>query len=88
MLVVTLVLYIVFVVTQLDFTCEHVIPESKGGLTNVNNLLPICGSCNSSMESLLAKANKPALQGNKHMFDFMLKCGFEVSHLSKLIVKD
>jgi hypothetical protein len=61
--------------TQLDFVCGHVIPESKGGLTNVDNLLPICGSCNSSM-------------GNKHMFEFMLKCGFKVSHLTKLFVKD
>jgi len=71
--------------TQLDFTCGHVSPESKGGLTNVDNLLPICGSCNSSMGSLLAKANKPALQGNKHMFKFMLSCGFKVSHLLKLV---
>ncbi len=32
-----------------SFDCGHVIAESKGGETNLNNLRPICGSCNSSM---------------------------------------
>ncbi|ATZ80106.1 D5 family helicase-primase-endonuclease [Bodo saltans virus] len=36
-------------ITQLKFECGHIIPESKGGLTNINNLLPICNDCNKSM---------------------------------------
>ena len=36
-------------ITQFNFHCGHIIAESKGGTTNVNNLKPICGSCNSSM---------------------------------------
>jgi 5-methylcytosine-specific restriction endonuclease McrA len=34
-----------------DFQCGHNIPESKGGKTDVNNLIPICARCNSSMGS-------------------------------------
>jgi 5-methylcytosine-specific restriction endonuclease McrA len=36
----------------------HVVSEAKGGTTNVENLRPICLSCNRSM-------------GKKHMFEFM-----------------
>jgi 5-methylcytosine-specific restriction endonuclease McrA len=34
-----------------DFQCGHNIPESKGGKTDVKNLIPICSRCNSSMGS-------------------------------------
>lgn len=34
-----------------DFQCGHNIPESKGGATDVNNLVPICSRCNLSMGS-------------------------------------
>jgi 5-methylcytosine-specific restriction endonuclease McrA len=34
-----------------DFQCGHNIPESKGGKTDVNNLIPICSRCNQSMGS-------------------------------------
>jgi hypothetical protein len=36
-------------ITQLTFNCGHIISHSNGGETNVENLLPICQSCNSSM---------------------------------------
>ena len=32
-----------------DFQCGHNIPESKGGKTDVHNLIPICSRCNQSM---------------------------------------
>ena len=32
-----------------DFQCGHNIPESKGGKTEIGNLIPICGRCNISM---------------------------------------
>lgn len=35
--------------TVFDFQCGHNIPESKGGKTNMTNLLPICSRCNLSM---------------------------------------
>ena len=36
-------------ITQSSFHCGHVVAESKGGQTQVNNLKPICQNCNSSM---------------------------------------
>ncbi len=37
------------VITVFDFQCGHNIPESKGGKTDVTNLVPICSRCNVSM---------------------------------------
>lgn len=34
-----------------DFQCGHNIPESKGGPTTLENLVPICSRCNTSMGS-------------------------------------
>jgi 5-methylcytosine-specific restriction endonuclease McrA len=39
----------IFKIQQLNFECGHIIAESLGGPTTVDNLLPICGSCNKSM---------------------------------------
>jgi hypothetical protein len=36
-------------ITVFDFQSGHNIPESKGGKTDISNLLPICSRCNSSM---------------------------------------
>lgn len=33
--------------TGLDLTCDHIHPESKGGLTTLENLQTLCRSCNS-----------------------------------------
>jgi 5-methylcytosine-specific restriction endonuclease McrA len=38
-------------ITVFDFQCGHNIPESKGGATNLQNLLPICSRCNASMSN-------------------------------------
>lgn len=45
-----------------DFVCGHVVAESCGGDTNVDNLRPICSMCNLSM-------------GTKNMHDFMKLLG-------------
>jgi hypothetical protein len=37
------------IITVFDFQCGHNIPESKGGRTDITNLIPICSRCNSSM---------------------------------------
>ena len=34
-----------------DFHSGHNIPESKGGKTNIRNLIPICAKCNLSMSN-------------------------------------
>lgn len=50
-------------ITQRDFHCGHIIPESKGGQTCYDNLLPICSICNLSM-------------GTENMKDFKERNGF------------
>lgn len=50
-------------ISQLNFHCGHIIAEAKGGSTKLENLIPICQSCNSSM-------------GTKNMHDFMRSQGF------------
>lgn len=36
-------------ITVFDFQSGHNIPESKGGATNLENLVPLCSRCNLSM---------------------------------------
>jgi hypothetical protein len=36
-------------ITAFDFQTGHNIPESKGGATTVDNLVPLCSRCNLSM---------------------------------------
>jgi hypothetical protein len=36
-------------ITQLSFSCGHIISEFNGGEIRLDNLKPICVSCNSSM---------------------------------------
>jgi 5-methylcytosine-specific restriction endonuclease McrA len=37
------------VISVFSFEVGHNIPESKGGRTTIDNLIPICGDCNRSM---------------------------------------
>lgn len=39
-------------ITQHNFHCGHVIAESNGGTHKIENLLPVCNVCNSSMGSM------------------------------------
>ncbi len=36
-------------ITVFQFDCGHNVPESRGGPTTIDNLLPICSNCNGSM---------------------------------------
>jgi hypothetical protein len=46
-----------------DFQAGHNIPESRGGSTSLENLIPICGRCNLSM-------------GNRYTIDEWSKKGY------------
>jgi 5-methylcytosine-specific restriction endonuclease McrA len=37
------------IITAFDFQTGHNIPESKGGPTTIDNLVPLCSRCNQSM---------------------------------------
>ena len=49
-------------ITQMNFSCGHIISEFNGGNIKLDNLKPICVSCNSSM-------------GTKNMDEFITDCG-------------
>jgi hypothetical protein len=51
------------VITQLSFSCGHIIAEANGGEIKMDNLKPICVSCNSSM-------------GTKNLEEFINQYGF------------
>ena len=38
-------------ITVFDFHVGHRVPESKGGSTTIDNLVPICARCNLSMSN-------------------------------------
>lgn len=50
-------------ISQGSFSCGHIIAEINGGELKMDNLKPICSSCNSSM-------------GTQNMNDYMIKYGF------------
>jgi hypothetical protein len=49
-----------------SFHCGHVIAETNGGPTTVDNLRPICAACNLSM-------------GSENLEEFKARCGFGIS---------
>lgn len=53
------------IISQRDFICGHIEAEKNGGNTDINNLRPICSSCNLSM-------------GTKNMFEFMKSYNFDI----------
>lgn len=40
------------IITPFTFEAGHDVPSSKGGSTTLDNLLPICSSCNKSMGNM------------------------------------
>lgn len=55
------------------FECGHVVAESKGGATSVENLKPICGGCNKSM-------------GTQNLDEFAEKMGYEADYCDEFMV--
>ena len=48
---------------QASFSCGHIVSEFNGGELKLDNLIPICTSCNSSM-------------GTKNMNEYICQFGF------------
>lgn len=59
------------IIKQISFHCGHIISERNGGSTTLNNLIPLCQTCNLSM-------------GKQNMNEFVKKYGFhdELDNLS------
>lgn len=47
-------------ISKANFVCGHILAENKNGTVDLENLVPLCSSCNLSM-------------GTQHMFEFMKK---------------
>lgn len=50
-------------ITAYDFQAGHRVPESKGGPTTLENLIPLCGRCNLSMGNVYTYDEWCALEG-------------------------
>lgn len=58
------------IISKNNFDCGHIISEKEGGKVELDNLKPICRSCNSSM-------------GITNMNDYMKKYGFDKISIDK-----
>jgi 5-methylcytosine-specific restriction endonuclease McrA len=60
------------IITVFDFQCGHNIPESKGGKTVVENLIPLCSRCNQSMNNIYSidEWNKFGKEKKENKCDF------------------
>jgi hypothetical protein len=56
------------IIKQISFHCGHIISERNGGSTTLNNLIPLCQTCNLSM-------------GKQNMNDFVKTYGFHENEL-------
>ena len=54
-----------------NFHCGHNIPESKGGKMNIDNLKPICASCNLSMGDRYTIDQWQRLSGNRYFCNIL-----------------
>lgn len=62
------------IIKQISFHCGHIISERNGGSTTLNNLIPLCQTCNLSM-------------GRQNMNDFVKKYGFHENELDNSLPK-
>ena len=53
-----------------NFTCGHIVSKYRGGTLNINNLEPICVSCNSSMKT-------------QNLYEYKKKLNFPVEYFIK-----
>ena len=61
-------------ITQMNFQCGHIVSEYNGGKCTINNLVPICNLCNTSM-------------GRTNMDIFMTQHGLDASNIKRIIKK-
>jgi len=59
----------------MEFHCAHIISEKNGGATTLDNLMPICAQCNTSMrtQNLYDFRNKYFTKNKKQIHSFYPK---------------
>ena len=69
------------IMTVFDFQCGHDIPESKGGSTTIENLVPICSRCNQSMSNNFTfdEWNKLSKKEPKNLFGWLEQFAYKGS---------
>ena len=80
-------------ITVFDFQCGHDTPESKGGETILENLVPICSRCNLSMSNVHTfkewnKLSRPKVSLKKWFQQFVYKGSGTASCLNPTNPKD
>ena len=61
-------------INAFDFQVGHNVPESKGGSTTIDNLVPICGRCNLSMSNTYTFDEWSATFGSRKRTWFQFFC--------------
>ena len=61
-------------VNVFDFQVGHNVPESKGGSTTIDNLVPLCGRCNLSMSNTYTFDEWSATFGSRKRTWFQFFC--------------
>lgn len=60
---------------------DHIVPSSKGGGNNAENLVPACQSCNSAKGAKSYDDFKFIMAAEKIAFEMYLECGGEDAQL-------
>jgi hypothetical protein len=60
------------IITPFKFECAHIVADSKGGSSNIDNLLPCCSQCNRSMGSTNFFVFKSKILNNYHYDQYNL----------------
>ena len=59
-------------IKMFNFECGHIVAKTNGGKYDIDNLRPICGTCNKSM-------------GTMHMKDFVILVGYDSKLLNEIM---
>jgi len=62
--------------TVFDFQVGHCVPESKGGATTIDNLVPLCSRCNLSMGNQFTTQEWSRQFANRRTWRQFLCCFF------------
>jgi 5-methylcytosine-specific restriction endonuclease McrA len=69
-----------------NFQIEHVLPKARGGLTNINNLNPVCGICNATKGPLTLDEYRRKIQNiHKTSTGAILLCKYQSVEIGEVV---